>query len=103
MERRFQTFCKVPLARGNAAAWETSADEEVRDSVLVDISSSGVRLQLDRELPVGSVLRVELRPHPAMAFNVPAEVVWTRPSWTAGVFQMGLRFQADSRRLLDLV
>lgn len=81
-----------------------------RASRTLDLSLSGVRVELDESLAIGSTLTLNLRPEPLKNLSMQGKVVWCRPSWKDGVFEAGIEFsdgcKADvawlGRRFKDL-
>jgi hypothetical protein len=70
-------------------------------SGILDLSETGVRLLLKKELPIGKVFEVVLEAVGGKMVKVVAQVVWTVPA-ADGTFVVGAHFQKNVN-YLDLV
>lgn len=74
---------------------------------MVDLSVTGMMLIATREVPVGRIFEIEIRPpegHPVPPLRLAAESVWCRTAPTnPHHFGVGFRFQAATDAALPLI
>ena len=58
---------------------------------LIDLSISGAQLEIDRELPIGTNVKVVLS-YASEALSLEATIVWCKPSNQSAICLMGVKF-----------
>jgi hypothetical protein len=67
--------------------------DSYRKSQAIDLSTTGVRLEWEEKVLRGARVSLNLSPEPLCNLNVTGSVVWSRPTWKEGVFEVGVRFE----------
>ena len=66
------------------------------ESMAMDISSTGIRVEMNHEVNVGTVVEMTLQPSPNATLAVKATAMWSAPSWKEGQFEAGFAFAERS-------